>query len=705
MSKHRNYQLTIDELEIAWLKIDIENQSVNTLNKSFADDMSEVLEQLDLHCHELKGLVIYSGKTNCFIAGADIEMIDSCDSAEQADLLASGAQAIFERLEKMPFTTIAAIDGVCLGGGLEFALACDYRIGTTEPKTMLGLPEVKLGLLPGAGGTQRLPRLIGLIPSIDLILTGKQITAKKALKLGLIDLIVDKDSLINTCQHVIVSEIRFTKRISFIAKLNTHLSNNVWVRKFIIRQARRKAQNKAHYNYPAIDKILDCILFGLENGFEKGIRNEAEAFGELAMTPVSESLRRLFFLTTAAKKRYRLEQDAQDIKQVSVIGGGLMGAGISFVTLAVAKLPIHIKDLEHAAISKSIKYSAERLERKIRSGKMTRFEQKKTLLNLTGSTDYVRVGKSNIIVEAVFEDMDLKQQIVRDCEEVCSSETVLASNTSSIPISKIAEMAIHPERIIGIHYFSPVEKMPLVEVIPHENTNPATIATALALAYQQGKTPIKVKDSAGFYVNRILVPYIQGAFRCLKAGEPIDVIDNALEDFGFPVGPFALLDEVGFDVAGKIPPILQAALGDRFASDGIFEAVLEDGRKGRKSGLGFYRYGQTKRVDNKIYKLLSIDISPQMKAQEIVLSCLLPMLNEATRCLKDGVIETAEDGDLGAVLGIGFPPFLGGPFYFMNTRGIASIVEKMQLHSKKFGPFYEPDTELVSMKMKGESFY
>jgi len=705
MSNEKQFQLTIDGDQVAWLKIDVKNMTVNILQVNFVHDMNEIFDELEPKSHDLKGLIFYSGKENNFIAGADIKLIDDCDSVEDARVLAASLQALFERIEQMPFTTIAAINGGCFGGGLELALACDYRICTKNAR--LGLPEVKLGLLPGAGGTQRLPRLIGLIPAIDLILSGRHIIAKEADKLGLVDVIIDQESLLNACHYILCQGRPIYQSQSRKIHVLNQLVLLSWVRSLVLRYARKKAQRKAKKNYPAINVIIQTIDYGLEHGFDAGMRYEAEQFGELVMTPESNSLRRLFFLTVAMKKRHQPEKNGHKLEKLAIVGGGFMGAGIAYVSLNRANLSVCVKDVNHSSLLNVFKYSMSRLKKGVVSGRLTPFDEKQKQWNLTGCMNYHDMVQSDVIIEAVFEDLKIKQHVLQACESIQNTTTIFATNTSSIPITRIAEASNYPEKVIGLHYFSPVVKMPLVEVIPHQGTDEKTVETVIALAYRQGKIPIRVKDSAGFYVNRILVPYIQGALLCLQWGEPIELIDSALENFGFPVGPFTLLDEVGFDVAGKIPPILRTELGDRFESTTVFDTLISAGRKGRKSGLGFYLYGhgENKRVDSKVYSLLGISINPQLKSHEIIMCCLLPMLNEAVRCFDESVIECVEDGDLGAVLGIGFPPFLSGPFYYMDQQGLGHIISMMKEYQMRFGTCYAPCDKLVSMRERDDRFY
>lgn len=392
-----------------------------------------------------------------------------------------------------------------------------------------------------------------------------------------------------------------------------------------------------------------------------------------------------------------------------------MGGGIANVTATRAGLPVRIKDINPAGINQALKYTWDALGKRVRSKRMRPAERQRQMMLISGSTDYCGFGNVDIVVEAVFEDLSLKQQMVADIEHFAAPHTIFASNTSSLPISDIAAQAQRPEQVIGLHYFSPVDKMPLVEVIPHAKTSEETIATTVALARKQGKTAIVVADRAGFYVNRILAPYINEAARCLLDGEPIDSVDKALIDFGFPVGPITLLDEVGIDVGTKIMPILVEKLGARFAAPPSFDVILKDGRKGRKNGRGFYLYpakssgfkwkrSPGKQVDTSVYTLLGVTPKTHLESAVIAQRCTMMMLNEAARCLDESIIRNPRDGDIGAVFGIGFPPFLGGPFRYMDRLGADKVVKTLNLLAQQYGERFEPCSLLVTMAEQQKGF-
>ncbi|HHG3486352.1 TPA: fatty acid oxidation complex subunit alpha FadJ [Vibrio parahaemolyticus] len=703
MSEQKAFSLNVDEQNIAWLAIDVPNEKMNTLQAAFADEMKEIFAQLK-DTSGIKGMIIHSLKPDNFVAGADVRMLEACTTANEAQALAKQGQELFQQLSDLPYPVVAAIHGPCLGGGLELALACDYRVCTDSDKTRLGLPEVQLGLLPGSGGTQRLPRLIGLLPSLDLILTGKQLRAKKAKKLGVVDACVPDTILLDVAKQFIdKGKNKGKKKQSTKEKL---MSGSGLGRKLVFEQAAKKTNQKTRGNYPATVAILEVIQHGLEKGFAQGQELEAKRFGELVMSSESKALRSIFFATTEMKKEHGADAQPAAVKKVGVLGGGLMGAGISHVTVAKAKVPVRIKDVSNDGVLNALNYNYKLFEKQRKRRILSKADLQAKMLQLSGGVDFTSYNHIDVVIEAVFEDLDLKQQMVADIEANAKSETIFATNTSSLPIHKIAEKAERPENIVGLHYFSPVEKMPLVEVIPHETTSDETISTVVALAKKQGKTPIVVKDKAGFYVNRILAPYMNEAAHILLANEPIEKLDCALLDFGFPVGPITLLDEVGVDIGAKIMPILVNELGERFKGPDVFDILLNDGRKGRKSGKGFYTYkGKKKEVDKSIYKLLKLTPESKLSDNDIALRCVLPMLNEAVRCLDDGIIRSPRDGDIGAIFGIGFPPFLGGPFRYMDQFGLKELVEKMNEFASKYGDRYAPCDGLLTRAGEGRTFY
>ncbi|WP_440875524.1 fatty acid oxidation complex subunit alpha FadJ [Thalassotalea sp. PLHSN55] len=703
-----SFSLIRQDNGVAHLVMDVAGEAMNTLKAEFAEQISQVLAEIK-NDTSIKGLVLLSGKKDSFVAGADINMIASCQSAQEATALSRQGQMIFDQLESLTIPVVAAINGPCLGGGLELALACHIRVCSDNAKTALGVPEVQLGLLPGSGGTQRLPKLVGIQKALDMMLTGKQLRAKQALKAGLVDDVVPNSILITTAEKLALSGKKGAKQVkrSMMDKL---LEDNSIGRGIVFKQAAKTVLSKTKGNYPAPLKIIECVKAGIEKAPAIGYQTEADYFGELAMTEVSKQLRKLFFATTEMKKEHGVIGVAPEkVSKVGVLGGGLMGGGIAFVTATKAKLPVRMKDINHKGISHALKYGYDILSKKVKRRFMRHSEMQQQLAMVTGSTEYTGFENLDIVVEAVFEDLSLKQKMVADVEQHCKETTIFASNTSSLPIGQIAEKAQRPENVIGLHYFSPVDKMPLAEIIAHETTSDQTISTTVAFAKKQGKTPIVVKDKAGFYVNRILAPYMNEAARLLLANEPVDVLDKALVKFGFPVGPMQLLDEVGIDIGAKISPILSAELGKRFDAPDAFDKLIGDGRLGKKASKGFYVYGaaakKKKTVDESVYKLLNLEPKTRLAQSEIINRCVYLMLNEAAQCLDEGIIRNARDGDIGAIFGIGFPPFTGGPFSYIDSIGADKLVAQLNQWASVHGDHFKPCNALVEMAEKGLRYY
>ncbi|MDP9568683.1 UNVERIFIED_ORG: 3-hydroxyacyl-CoA dehydrogenase/enoyl-CoA hydratase/3-hydroxybutyryl-CoA epimerase [Kosakonia oryzae] len=691
---------------IAVVTIDVPNEKMNTLKAEFAGEVRAMLKQIRDN-KALRGVVFISAKADNFIAGADINMIARCQTAKEAEDLARQGQQVMAEIHALSIPVVAAIHGACLGGGLELALACHRRICTDDAKTMLGLPEVQLGLLPGSGGTQRLPRLIGVSTALEMILTGKQLRPRQALKVGLVDDVVPQSILLEAA----VDLAKQGRPVARHLPVRERVLAGPLGRALLFHMVSKKTEQKTQGNYPAATRILSVIETGLTQGRSSGYDAEARAFGQLAMTPQSQALRHLFFASTGVKKDPGSEVQAGPLNTIGVLGGGLMGGGIAFVTASKAGLPVRIKDINAKGINHALKYSWEELDKKVRRRYLKAGERDKQLAKISGTLDFSGFAQRDLVIEAVFEDLALKQKMVAEVEAHCSAHTIFASNTSSLPIGDIAAHAARPEKIIGLHFFSPVEKMPLVEVIPHAGTDEQTIATTVKLAKKQGKTPIVVADKAGFYVNRILAPYINEAIRLLSEGECIEDIDRALVKFGFPVGPIQLLDEVGIDTGTKIIPVLESAYGERFSAPAsIVSAILNDDRKGRKNGRGFYLYPakgrkSKKQPDPAIYPLIGASGGGRLSAEQMAERCVLLMLNEAVRCFDEQVIRSARDGDIGAVFGIGFPPFLGGPFHYIATSGAGDVVARLQRLEAQYGARFAPCEPLLRMAEQGVTFW
>ncbi|MGQ0766389.1 MAG: 3-hydroxyacyl-CoA dehydrogenase NAD-binding domain-containing protein [Gemmatimonadota bacterium] len=698
----------VNDNGVAVITFDLPGEPVNKFSRAVRDEFLVLLNRIDADA-SIVASVIMSGKEDTFVAGADIEEFLTWTTTAQAEAASREGHQMLDRLEGGAKPTVAAIHGACVGGGLEMALACAWRVATEHPKTLLALPEVQLGLIPGAGGTQRLPRTVGLRAALDMILTGRNVRAAKALRTGLVHEVVHpailRETAVRRARELASGERKrgLRKPAGITAFV---LDRTAPGRAIVFGRARRETMEKTRGHYPAPLAAIDAVAAGF-TGRESGFREEARRFGEMAMTAVARELIFIFFATTSLKKDTG-PGDAPPIRKLGVVGAGFMGAGIAAVAVQ-GGVQVRMRDSDAVRVGKGLAAIADVLGARLRKGQITRRQYDDSLLLAGGTIDYSGFASAEVVIEAVFEDLDVKHTVIREIESVVSPHTVVASNTSTIPISAIATASASPERIIGMHFFSPVHRMPLLEVIVTPRTAQGVTATAVACGRQLGKTVIVVNDSPGFYVNRILAPYINEAGRFLDAGVGVDAIDSALADFGFPVGPITLLDEVGLDIAGKSGAIFHAAFGERLAPSMALRRVVESGRLGRKGKSGFYTYderGNRGAVDQSVYGVIqSNSESSDMPAAEIVNRCVLGLVNEAVRCLEEGIIRSARDGDIGAVFGIGFPPFRGGPFRYVDATGAARIVDELETLNGRFVGRFEPTALLLELARRKERFY
>lgn len=699
--------------DILVVTIDKPGDAVNTLGPALVGEFEGIFLRVDEDTL-IKGVVLISGKPDTFIAGADIDQFRELKSATDAERVSRLGQDLLRRLEKLRTPFVAAIHGACLGGGLEVALACRYRVCTDHPKTTLAQPEVQLGLIPGMGGTQRLPRRIGLQAALDMILTGRNVRAKRALQIGLVDEMVHpailREISIDRARKLATGEIK-PARGSLHGATGLLLEHNPLGRGVVFRKARESVLEKTHGHYPAPLAALEAVQAGYTRGFDAGLREEARLFGEMAMTDVSRQLVFLFFASNSLKKDPGVDiareiPKPRDVEKLGVLGAGFMGAGIASIAVQQRTM-VRLKDTDTARIGKGLAAVRSVLHERLTRKQITRLQLDDFMSLVGGTTNYSGFESADLVIEAVFEDLALKHRVLEEVEPVLDPDAIYASNTSTIPITRIAEVATRPERVLGMHFFSPVHKMPLLEVIATTMTSPEAIVTAAAFGKRLGKTVIVVNDGPGFYTTRTLSAYMNEAGRLLDEGASIDAIDHALVDFGFPVGPITLLDEVGIDVGGKVGLVLAEAFGARMAPSESMRRIVAAGRTGRKGGKGFYRYGPSGEkggVDQTVYELIGGE-RREIAPDEIVERCVLAMVNEAALCLQEGILRSARDGDIGAVFGIGFPPFRGGPFRYVDSVGAASIVERLEELNARFQPRFEPAEVLVDLARARRTFY
>ncbi len=675
-----------DGLMLIWL--DQPESRVNTLTQASLRDFGALLDDLQQDA-ELKAAILLSRKRDSFIVGADIKEFAEFSTQDEVLKLIHEGHALLRRLESSTKPVLAAIHGACVGGGLELVMACHYRLASSHPKTVLALPEVNLGLLPGLGGTQRLPRLVGLQTGLEMILTGKNLYAKPALKAGLVDALIHPAGLVEAAKQAAYGLVSGSlKRRERKVKLRDSLLEKTPLNRVVYSKAAESVQQKTRGNYPAATRIIEVVRTGLTKGRADGLEAEAKAFAELVFTPQSKALRHLFFSKLACE-RNPLKEQVKQVTTVGVLGAGLMGSGIAQVS-AQRGLEVLLKDikLDYAARGKAAIHRD--VSKRVGKG-MTAFERDQLMSRLTITESYGGFDGVQLTIEAVLETLEMKQEVLREVEAVAPEGHVFASNTSSIPIQQIAAASRHPQAVLGMHYFSPVPKMPLLEIIRTEQTADWALATAIEVGLRQGKTIIVVGDKPGFYANRILAPYMNEALLLLKEGAAVDTIDQAMRDFGFPVGPLKLIDEVGMDVGAHVTSVMAPL----FAERGIELVQLQmdaPGLKGRKSGKGFYLYesGKSKGVNQGIYQYFGGGERRTISKTEIQERLFLAMVNEAVYTLQEGVIQSTRDGDVGAVFGIGFPPFLGGPFFYLNQQGSTQVLSRIEALVSRHGARYTP---------------
>ena len=697
---------------IAVVVLDLQGQPVNVISRAVKDEFLACFAALADDAN-VRAVAFLSGKADNFIAGADIEEFVKLGSAAEAERLAAEGQEMLERVARFPKPVAVGIHGSCLGGGFEFALACHYRVATDYSKTQIGLPEVQLGILPAAGGCQRLPRLVGVRAALDMILAGKAERASKAFRVGMVDELVPPPILADI---TIAAARRMAggwrpkrkRRGGFLGFL---LDGNPLGRRIVFRSARKQVLERTGGHYPAPLAALEAVEYGMRHGIAEGLKHEAQLFGQLAVTDVSRKLVQIFFATNQLKKDPGVANAPPPVrvKRLGIIGSGFMGSGIAGTAVVQAEVDVRMKDADLARVAQGIQAARAILDDRLKQRRITKYEHARLVALLSGGDTYAGFGRAELVIEAVFEDLVVKQQVLQEAEGAIPESGVFASNTSTIPITRIAEAARAPERVIGMHFFSPVAKMPLLEVIPGARTVPGTVSTAVGFGRRMGKTVIVAKDSPGFWVNRILAPYANEVGHLLAEGASIEDIDGMAVRFGFPVGPVTLLDEVGLDVALKVAEVMLAAYGDRLTRSpgpGV-AALVKAGRLGRKSGRGFYIYqgGKKRAVDESVYGLLGVHPNGGPRPAEILQRLVLGMVNEAAQAVGEGVVRSPRDGDIGAIFGFGFPPFRGGPLRYADDLGADRLVADLQRLTERLGPRFAPSEVLQEQARRGSKFY
>lgn len=687
-----------NDLAILWF--DLPGEKVNKFSSTVMQEFAAVVDFFERNS-DIRRIVLASGKPSIFIAGADVSEFTKVTSPEQAKEYTRFGQQTFHRFSKLPQVTVAAINGACLGGGCEIALSCDYRVMVDDPKAKIGLPEVNLGIFPAWGGTTKLPRLVGLPAALDMILQGKQVDGKRAKRMGLVDEVAPKPILLEVAKSYSAKGKRQGG-----TRTKFYMEGNPLMRKVAFGKARKAVLSKSRGKYPAPLAAIDVMEYGLANGVDAGLNREIDEVIKLITGDVAQNLVRLFFLMEDSKKD-AITAKPREIENVGVLGAGVMGGGIAQIVADKTDANVRMRDINWKAIGGGMKAASKVWRKKVERRRMTRGEMQRKLARITGTTDWTGFPRTDMVIEAVVEKLEIKQSVLAEFEGIEKPNAIFATNTSTIPITDIASKAKHPENVVGMHFFNPVDKMPLVEVIRGAKTSDEAAVTVAAFARKLGKTVVYCNDGPGFVVNRILAPYMNEAGFILEEGHSIESIDEAMLDFGMPMGPMALLDEVGIDVGAKAGAVLNKAFGDRMKASKSIEILLADGRLGRKNGKGVYVYENSKRKDPDptVYKLLNLTNPHAVEARVAVDRMVYIMVNEAARILDEKIVATAGELDLAMIMGTGFPPFRGGLLRYADTIGAATIVSRLEELEKKYGARFTPSEALRRLAAGNAKFY
>lgn len=716
--------------DVGVLTFDLQGERVNKLGEVPMNEMDLIFGQIKEmpKSSAIKALLIRSAKKNSFIVGADINSIQSLK--EKADAFKAGAQgqSVYNKLEDLGIPTIVAIDGPSAGGGTELALACKYRICSDSEKTAINLPEVRLGFLPGWGGTWRLPRTVGLMNAVDMVLTGKSIRADKALKMGLVDAVVPTaifaEKSLEFAELLAKGKDIPGRKPRVIALQEKLLTGNVIGRMVFFREARAKTLQQTGGHYPAPMKILELLEKGIGMKREAYLDLEARAFSELWATDTSKNLVNLFLMTEAAKKDTGTSLDVSSAsklpatKELGVLGAGVMGGGIACVS-AQAGAQVRMKDLNYDAIAKGLAHARGLFDKDVKKKRLKPAERDRRMARIRGQIDWTGFAATDLVIEAVVENVEVKKKVFAELEPNVRPDTVIATNTSSLRMADMVSAFKDPSRFIGLHFFNPVEKMPLVEVVALPTSSPEAVARGVNYVKALGKTPVVCKDGPGFLVNRLLMPWLNEAAWCLWEGYPIDAMEKALKGFGMPMGPFELMDEVGLDVGAKVGHVLAAAFGERAAAAPVLDKLAaapvaqgETKRLGRKSGLGFYVFdkagGRKQQLDPKVLDILFAGAkpsAPEFTSEALVRRLVYPMINEAAIALAEGIVADPAKVDLAMIFGTGFPPFRGGLLRYADTVGVGKIVAELDRLAEIHGPRLKPSSALRKVADGAGRFY
>lgn len=682
------------------------DKAMTVLNEATLRDLDAIADELTAQKKSLDGAIFFTHKERCFLAGADISLIAAMQTEADGARGAEAGQMIYNKIEDLPFPTVACIHGVCLGGGTEFSLACKTILMSDDKSSVMGLPEVKLGLIPGFGGTYRMPRRIGIPNALDLILTGKTVNGRKAKKIGLADEVYPKERLV----AMALKNLKKKKEDHGLKETITDFAqSNIFSKKIIFSKARESVLKKTKGFYQAPLKILDTMESGTLTGRSSYLAREAQAFGELCISEQSKNLQHIYFMTEKVKKYNgpKGEGKVPELNRGACLGAGTMGGGIAWLMSNVGMAPI-MKDLNPAALELGLKQASSNYSGALKRKRLSAEDFERKMRSITCQTDYSGFKQVDLLIEAIIEDMNIKKSVFTETEKYMREDALITSNTSSLSVEEMAGALEKPERFAGLHFFNPVHMMPLVEIITHSKVAPETVEALYNWVLRAKKTPVVVKDGPGFLVNRILMPFLNEAGFLLQEGVPMKDLDDACTNFGMPMGPCRLLDEVGIDVAVKVAKILHNGLGDRARSSDLSAKMTEKGFLGRKSSKGFYIYDEKGKPTGANEEAQKLFAGPKktMSETEIQMRVILPMINEASIILDEGIVDHASDVDLGLIFGIGFPPFRGGLLRYADSEGpdrILSALERFESSVDK--DRYKPSEFLKKLVENKTKFY
>ena len=697
------FSLHVDN-QIATLMFDMPDSNVNLLSISVMKELEGHLDSLRER-KDITVLLFKSAKEGVFIAGADISEIKTLTDEQLAHDIVRKGQIILSKIRLLPFHTVAVINGACLGGGFELALNCSYRIATQNPKTKIGLPEINLGVLPGFGGTQNLKHLIGKQKALELILGAKMINGLKAQKLKMVDACVPEGYLEFKIESFIKALLDDKERAKIDAKRYKMNLLERFAPTLIYKFALKEVMRKTKGNYPAPLEVIELFERTEKLPLNEALSLEAYAFARLSVTDVSKNLISLFFASESLKHDTFVDDDVLplDVHDISVIGSGVMGGGIVWLFSKIDKA-VRLKGRSYSSIASSFIPISKFYDDILKRGRITKREVELKMGHISYTDEYNGFSNIDLVIEAVVEDIETKKDVYKDLESVIKDDCIIASNTSSLSITMLSEGMQKPERFIGMHFFNPVPRMPLVEIISGEKTSQQTIVTVVKLARDAGKTAVLVGDCAGFLVNRILLTYINECVRMFREGASILLIDETIEEFGMPMGPFTLADEVGLDVGYKVSKVLEEAYGKRMGVAPILEEVIGMKLLGKKNKKGFYVYNGKEKILNEEVTA----IQPRSRGytkHEIIDRAMLIMINEAARTLEENIVKDASQLDMAMIMGTGFPPFRGGLLKYADSLGIEKVHISLVGLQEKYGKRFEPCELIVNMALNNESFY